>query len=142
MKKSTIVIIVVLVFVLGGTFFALAGSDESNNTNADKATSQSIQEASESSDANAEETFTTAEVALHNKPTDCWTIVDGSVYEITEYIPRHPGGDEILKACGDDGTSLFKERTTGQGEIVGSGTPHSSNAEAQLSGFKIGNLPQ
>eukprot|EP00484_Ammonia_sp_Unknown_P025452 CAMPEP_0197027504 /NCGR_PEP_ID=MMETSP1384-20130603/7403_1 /TAXON_ID=29189 /ORGANISM="Ammonia sp." /LENGTH=225 /DNA_ID=CAMNT_0042456359 /DNA_START=27 /DNA_END=704 /DNA_ORIENTATION=+ len=47
------------------------------------------------------------EVKKHNKRDDCWMVLNGNVFDITEYIPYHPGGDEILKAKGRDGTVLF-----------------------------------
>lgn len=47
------------------------------------------------------------DVAKHGTSTDCWTAVSGKVYNVTEFIPSHPGGKDIVKACGKDGTSLF-----------------------------------
>lgn len=79
-------------------------------------------------------------VAQHKTANDCWTIISGKVYNITDYVPNHPGGNEILRACGVDGTSLFTQRTTSEGEKVGSGTPHSSSATSQLSRFLVGPL--
>ena len=35
--------------------------------------------------------YTADEVALHNKETDCWTIYEGKIYDITEYAKVHPG---------------------------------------------------
>ncbi len=33
----------------------------------------------------------------HNVETDCWISVRGKVYDVTEWIPKHPGGtDPIL----------------------------------------------
>ncbi len=84
--------------------------------------------------------FTKENVAEHAAKTDCWTIVSGKVYDITSYVPRHPGGDEILMACGTDGTSLFTKRETTTGKEVGSGTPHSSNAASQLESLLMGDL--
>lgn len=95
----------------------------------------------ESASATVKE-FTTTEVALHNSKTDCWTIISGNVYDLTSYIPRHEGGDEILRACGVDGTTLFTQRETSTGETVGSGTPHDNGAQAQLSSLKIGIVAQ
>jgi hypothetical protein len=53
-------------------------------------------------------TFTLGEVKKHNKRNDAWTIIENKVYDITTWIPTHPGGDVILKAVGKNGTRLFK----------------------------------
>jgi cytochrome b involved in lipid metabolism len=44
-------------------------------------------------------TFTADEVAKHNKSNDLWFIVDGIVYDLTDFRDEHPGGDEILLVC-------------------------------------------
>lgn len=80
------------------------------------------------------------EVSMHNSRTDCWTVISGEVYDLTDYVIRHPGGNEILRACGTDATSLFNSRQTTDGQPVGSGTPHSQAAREQLTQLKIGNL--
>ena len=51
--------------------------------------------------------YTMKQIKQHNKKDDCWMVLNGHVFDITEYIPYHPGGDEILKAKGADGTALF-----------------------------------
>jgi cytochrome b involved in lipid metabolism len=44
------------------------------------------------------------------KGKDAWTVLSGNVYNITPYIPYHPGGEpELLRAAGRDGTKLFGE---------------------------------
>jgi cytochrome b involved in lipid metabolism len=44
----------------------------------------------------------------HRSTEDCWTVLKGKVYNITEYIRFHPGGvDEIMRCAGRDGTLLF-----------------------------------
>lgn len=44
------------------------------------------------------------------KGTDAWTALGGRVYNITPYIPFHPGGKpELLRVAGKDGTKLFGE---------------------------------
>lgn len=83
--------------------------------------------------------FRSADIAKHSSPADCWTIIDNGVYDITKYISNHPGGEEILRACGKDATAMFKTRRDGQ-ERIGSGTPHSSSANETLKSFRIGSL--
>jgi cytochrome b involved in lipid metabolism len=53
-------------------------------------------------------TLTTSEVALHTSATDCWSIVNGKVYNLTSYVNSHPGGAANIKnICGKDGSSAF-----------------------------------
>lgn len=44
------------------------------------------------------------------KGKDAWTVLGGKVYNITPYVPFHPGGEpELLRAAGRDGSRLFGE---------------------------------
>lgn len=49
------------------------------------------------------------ELARHTKRDDCWTSIDGKVYDITQYIAFHPGGNKILIGAGKDGTAEFSK---------------------------------
>lgn len=52
--------------------------------------------------------FTLAEVAKHTRPTDCWVVVNGRVLNVTDFLPRHPGGERALFAfAGKDATRVF-----------------------------------
>ncbi|KAL1411243.1 hypothetical protein Q8F55_002194 [Vanrija albida] len=49
------------------------------------------------------------EVQKHNSRDDCWVIIDGKVYDVTEFIEIHPGGAGIIAAnAGKDATKIFK----------------------------------
>lgn len=37
-------------------------------------------------------TFSTADVAKHNKATDLYIVVDEDVYDLTKFQDDHPGG--------------------------------------------------
>ncbi|KAK4664384.1 uncharacterized protein QC763_505000 [Podospora pseudopauciseta] len=44
------------------------------------------------------------------KGKDAWTVLSGKVYNLTPYLPFHPGGEpELLRCAGRDGTRLFGE---------------------------------
>ncbi|KXJ91296.1 cytochrome b5-like heme/steroid binding domain-containing protein [Microdochium bolleyi] len=44
------------------------------------------------------------------KGKDAWTVFNGRVYNISPYMPYHPGGEpELLRCAGRDGTKLFAE---------------------------------
>ncbi|KAJ9602522.1 hypothetical protein H2200_013065 [Cladophialophora chaetospira] len=44
------------------------------------------------------------------KGKDAWTVYQGKVYNITPYVPFHPGGaGEILRGAGKDSVKLFME---------------------------------
>lgn len=50
------------------------------------------------------------ELKQHKTKEDCWTCINGKVFNITPYVDFHPGGvDEIMKCAGKDGTSLFNK---------------------------------
>jgi predicted heme/steroid binding protein len=52
--------------------------------------------------------LTREEVARHNHRGDCWIIIHGKVYNVTQWIPYHPGRDAILQNAGHDSTALFE----------------------------------
>jgi len=55
--------------------------------------------------------YTLAQVKKHNKASDCWTVVSKSVYKITAWIPKHPGGSgSVVAMCGKDGSALFASK--------------------------------
>jgi cytochrome b involved in lipid metabolism len=57
-----------------------------------------------------ENQFTIEEVSLHNTEDDIWIIIDDNVYDITDFISKHPGGKVILLSFGgQDVSDYFKE---------------------------------
>lgn len=79
-----------------------------------------------------ETTFTPEEVARHSTAQDCWVIVHGKVYNVTD-IPCHGGsvGSTILQSCGTDITALWDEKP-------GTGKPHSESAQSILDPHYLG----
>ena len=47
-------------------------------------------------------------VAKHKSKKDCWVILNNNVYNVTDFLPDHPGGkNAILLYAGKDGTKEF-----------------------------------
>ncbi|KAF2078517.1 hypothetical protein CYY_000142 [Polysphondylium violaceum] len=73
--------------------------------------------------------YTFEEISHHNQRHDFWTIINGKVYDLTDYLMMHPGGYNLLfKQGGRDGTHDFE------------GMFHSRNAKAILEKFYIGKV--
>jgi L-lactate dehydrogenase (cytochrome) len=52
--------------------------------------------------------LTGEEVAKHNNADSCWVIVHGRAYDVTEFLPEHPGGPKIiLKYAGKDASEEY-----------------------------------
>lgn len=51
-----------------------------------------------------------SEIQLHNSSSDAWIIIKGIVYDITKFLPIHPGGDGILlPLLGQDATQEYED---------------------------------
>lgn len=83
---------------------------------------------SNANNSKASKPYSKAEVALHNKRTDCWIIIKDKVYDVTSYVEEHPGGDAILVHAGDDSTEGFY------------GPQHATRVFDMIDDFYIGDL--
>lgn len=74
--------------------------------------------------------YTLADVQAHSSPSSCWAAINGSVFDLTTWIDRHPGGaSKIKNLCGSDASSNF-DRQHGKNKT----------AQAALILLKIGTL--
>ena len=137
MNSRTITAIVVAVIIIGGGIWL---ATRSSAPTPDTATPAPVTSGTTGTDttgtsggtggSSSASGYTASDVAAHASASDCWTIVDGKVYNITSFIPSHPGGPAIIQACGKDGSSLF--HSVPQHDRV--------NAQATLDQYFIGNL--
>lgn len=55
-----------------------------------------------------DKTFTREEVREHTSDDSLWCIIDSTVYDLSEFIDAHPGGESVLKQiAGQDATNAF-----------------------------------
>ncbi|BBN00675.1 4-hydroxysphinganine ceramide fatty acyl 2-hydroxylase [Marchantia polymorpha subsp. ruderalis] len=80
---------------------------------------------------------TLEEVRNHRTPADAWIVVDGEVYDITDFLANHPGGSElIMEHLEDDNVHDIM-----QGTDKASDHSHSKSAYEMLEQFHVGSLP-
>ncbi|KAF2759445.1 putative mitochondrial cytochrome b2 [Pseudovirgaria hyperparasitica] len=62
-----------------------------------------------STTSNPDNTLITAQtVQQHACADDCWLVIDGKVWDMTAFAPRHPGGSQIiLTHAGRDATTAY-----------------------------------
>ncbi|KAH9892245.1 acyl-CoA dehydrogenase/oxidase [Xylariomycetidae sp. FL2044] len=54
------------------------------------------------------ETYTRDEVAKHNTEDSVWFVVDSKVYDVSDFLDAHPGGESVLRqVAGQDATTAF-----------------------------------
>jgi len=74
--------------------------------------------------------YTMERVKANSTSSSCWTVISGSVYDLTKWIGSHPGGSGAIRSlCGTDGTASFNSQHRGEG------TP-----TARLAGYLLGPL--
>ena len=74
--------------------------------------------------------FSAAECARHCARDDLWLVVNRRVYDLTEYVDNHPGGDSILRTAGRDSTAGFE------------GPQHPASVHDLISTYLIGRLAE
>lgn len=130
MKNNALVFIVlVLVLVVGaGAAYLLSRDDDSNDSNNGTNTTNNSTNNGSQNEGDREKTYTLSDLAAHSSASDCWLAIDGKVYDVTSYIGKHPGGNEITRGCGKDATQMFKQEG------------HSRQANLIASEYQIGIL--
>lgn len=125
MKNYLIIGSIVLVVAVAGFFgFKMLGNKTATPTSVPSTSSAPAAET---------KSITLVEVATHKDATSCWMAIEGNVYDVTGFVPQHPGEDAILLGCGKDATEMFNTRPN-------DGTTHSNRARQMLQQFQIGIL--
>ncbi|KAL2785357.1 cytochrome b5 [Aspergillus keveii] len=75
-------------------------------------------------------TYSVDEVSKHTAPTDLLLIIDGKIYDVSNFKEEHPGGEDfLLDQGGKDVTELFEDAS------------HRPEAREILSTLTVGTVP-
>lgn len=119
-----------LVYTVFIAFWAAIGTLVLINALAPDAAEQARREAPESAEPAG---YSLLEVAKHATLEDCWMAVEGVVYDISDYVPRHPAPAEVLEPwCGREATRGMRTK--------GNNSDHSARAWRMLERYRIGDL--
>lgn len=106
-----------------------SGSNLVDNTNTNSSSNTSISTNSSNSSTTVK-SYTLSDIAKHASASSCFTTVNNNVYDVTNWVNKHPGGEEtILLMCGKDSSSYFNQQHKGE-----------RKPENILASFKIGIL--
>ena len=145
MKKyitiSLIVFWTVIVAVVSAGFVANKQQNSPSFINTNTGTTQSNNTNNTNNNTNTANTTTLAlskaELVKHDSSQSCWLLISGKIYDVTTFLNSHPGNaSTILPTCGTDATVAYNTKGRPNGR------PHSSNAEAMLADYLLGNLNQ
>lgn len=71
------------------------------------------------------------EVQKHKTSTSLWLVIHNKVYDVTQFLDEHPGGEEVMiEQAGGDGSESFED--------VG----HSSDARELMKDYYLGELAE
>lgn len=122
MKTKIILAVLVVLFVIGTVFFirmnqnGYNAQDSSPNNlpgQTDGSTTGNSNQSGSNSQGQNSGKISLSELSKHNSQQDCWVAYDGKVYDITSFLPRHPGSAAaIAPYCGtsDEFTQAFTKQ--------------------------------
>lgn len=76
------------------------------------------------------------EFLKHNSKEDCWIAINNKIYDVTDFIPNHPGGESpLITHAGYDATKIYEK-------LHPKGTIEKFLPEENFKGFLIGDAPK
>lgn len=130
MKKSVIISGILILVLIGVAYVAFSGKPQYQDLGQPPRIPAITGGAPTSTPTSTGSVFTMMDVASHGSQSSCYTAIRGSVYDLTSFIEKHPGGAEnIISICGKDGTKAFESQHGGRQKM-----------ESMLNSFKIGTL--
>ena len=115
MKKKLLLAILIVILVIGITFIIRnSGKDVVNSgVVVQDQVQEQVQDSNQYTQTSLSSGIGSSILSQHNSQNDCWISYDGKVYDITSWLPKHPGGiDRILPYCGtaDEFQNAFRKK--------------------------------
>ena len=121
MKNKIILAVLIFVFVIDFVYFIRMSQNspsvDNNSLRGNSQESELLNSQGNSNPVKAESTkknkVTKTELSKHNKQSDCWVGYNGKVYDITTFLPKHPGSAGALSPyCGtsDEFKQAFEKK--------------------------------
>jgi len=112
MNKATISIAVFIIVVVGGLLVWRVGNLEAPAPQDETAVEEETN-GNQEPPTGLVPMISEEALATHNSKDDCWVSYAGSVYDITDWVGKHPGGMEaIISVCGE--SDKFEETLNAQ----------------------------
>jgi len=111
MKNKEIIFWTVVIAFIGGIVLFVSLNKNQNTLdvkNTENVTNNTSATPTQTKPSPTPTQYLLSDVSKHSNQTSCWTIVDGTIYDITNFISSHPAGvQKILRGCGVDATSMY-----------------------------------
>ncbi len=110
MKNNEVCLWTVATAIIGGIvlFFALNNNQITISSVNSNLVINQASTTTNSTNIDTATLYTLSDLSKHNNQTNCWTLVDGKIYDISSFVSSHPAGvSKILKGCGVDATQIY-----------------------------------
>ena len=113
---------ILILLIIGAGAFAWYSSSQSTSdqsmTKPEEAQQQNqIKEQKQLPDTTAQ-TISVDELAQHNNEDSCWIVYQGQVYDITSFLPEHPGTAAAIRpSCGNQDFESNFENQHGMSKV-------------------------
>ena len=75
--------------------------------------------------------YSMEQVGERDSADECWVVINDVVYDFTDYIAEHPGGEvNVIDTCGTDASEVFS----------GDRSPHSQDNLQRLETYIVGEM--
>jgi hypothetical protein len=87
---------------------------QAGHTGAESVWKFQLESAKEPISLSNEQKFERSAISSKNLKSECWTIIDEKVYDLTQFFFRYPGETEdLLQLCGIDGSETYSQQLEG-----------------------------